>query len=495
MTIPQFNNFRTTRKFHIINLVSQTLLGLSLLLGINILATKIFVRHDLTQNNRYTLSAETKACIRSIDAPIDIVLTIPEHPEQPELKEIQLYLQKLLREYLMFSQQSGQSQLSIEHLDYYRQTNRTLAIQQINSIEANTVALLIKGERSIKIQPADLFEIKDQTIVAFKGEQALTSALISLTKDRSEKIYFLQGHGEMGLNQVDLERGLSELKIRLLQNHFQVAELDLSMHTSVPDDADLLIIPSPQGALLAQEQDKIRRYMTARNGSLIVLIDPGRRHGLEDLFYDWGILVDDLIIVDPNNANKNSHGDYVIKHFASHEITKPLRDYSLNPLWGIPRPIRVDPAAANKTHLEVMPLIDSSKTSWAERDYRFNKANPMQFDAHRDWPGPVSIAVAAQRNAGSKMGLEITGGRIVVFGNSDFISNRKSPVFANQQLIQQSINWTLQNSQSLNIPVKKLKDHQLVMSDGDLKRLLAYFMIPPVCALAIGLSIGILRKK
>jgi ABC-type uncharacterized transport system involved in gliding motility auxiliary subunit len=340
-----------------------------------------------------------------------------------------------------------------------------------------------------------LFEIKDQTIVAFKGEQALTSALISLTKDKSEKIYFLQGHGEMGLNQVDLERGLSELKIRLLQNHFQVAELDLSMHTSVPDDADLLIIPSPQGALLAQEQDKIRRYMTARNGSLIVLIDPGRRHGLEDLFYDWGILVDDLIIVDPNNANKNSHGDYVIKHFASHEITKPLRDYSLNPLWGIPRPIRVDPAAANKTHLEVMPLIDSSKTSWAERDYRFNKANPMQFDAHRDWPGPVSIAVAAQRNAGSKMGLEITGGRIVVFGNSDFISNRKSPVFANQQLIQQSINWTLQNSQSLNIPVKKLKDHQLVMSDGDLKRLLAYFMIPPVCALAIGLSIGILRKK
>ena len=496
MITPQFNNFRTARKFHLFNLLSQTLLGLSLLVGINILATKVFVRQDLTKNNHYTLSAETKACIRAMEAPIDIILTIPEHPEQPELKEIQLYLRKLLREYAMFSQQSGQSQLIVEHLDYYRQTNRTLAIQQINSIEANTVVLLLKGERSIKIQPADLFEIKDQKIVGFKGEQAITSALISLTKDTSEKIYFLQGHGEMALNQVDLERGLSELKIRLSQNHYQVAELDLSTHESVPEDADLLIIPSPQGALLAQEQDKIRRYMTARNGSLIALIDPGRRHGLEDLFYDWGILVGDLIIIEPNKANKISSGDYVIKHFASHEITKPLSDHSLNALWGASRPIRVDPAAVNKTHLEVMPLIGSSPTSWAERDYRYNTtANPMQFDAHRDVPGPVSIAVAAQRNAGSKMGLEIAGGRIVVFGNSDFISNEKAAVFANQQLIQQAINWTLQNSQSLNIPAKKLKDHQLVMSDGDMQRLLAYFMIPPVCAMVIGLSIGVLRKK
>lgn len=495
MIIQQLNNFRSARKFRLFNRISQTLLGLALLLGLNMLTKHAFIRYDLTNSSRYTLSAESKACIRAIEEPIDIILTIPERPEQPELQEIKIYLDHLLREYAMFSQLRGQGQLTVEHLDYYRQTNRALAIKKMNSIDANTVVLLAKGERSINIQPADLFEIKDQKIVGFKGEQAITSALIRLTKATSEKIYFLQGHGEMSVNQIDLERGLSELKIRLLDNHYQVSELNLSSQESVPEDADLIIIPSPQGALLAQEQDKIRRYMTARNGSLIVLIDPGRRHGLEALLFDWGILADDYAIMESNNANKISTGDYVIKHFADHAITKPLRDHSLHALWGAPRPIRVDPAASNKSHLEVMPLMGSSPTSWAERDYRFNQVSAQQFDPSRDLKGPVSIAVAAQRNAGSKMGLEIHGGRIVVFGNSDFIGNQKSAVFANQQLLLQAINWTLPNSQSLNIPAKTLQDHQLVMGEGELHKLLAYFMIPATSALVIGLSIALIRKK
>ena len=124
-------------------------------------------------------------------------------------------------------------------------------------------------------------------------------------------------------------------------------------------------------------------------------------------------------------------------------------------LWGASRPIRVDPAALGKIHLEVTPLIGSSRTSWAERDYKLNQSSAHQYDPMRDLKGPTSIAVAAQRNAGSKMGLEITGGRIVVFGNSDFISNRRSAVFGNWQIILKTIQWTLQSSQSLNIPFKK----------------------------------------
>ena len=244
MIFQQFNNFRSARKFRIFNRISQLLLGISLLLGLNILAKQLFVRHDLTKSSLYTLSPESKACIRAIKEPIDIILTIPEHPEEPELKEIQLYLNKLLREYVMFSQQSGQNILSLEHIDYYRQTKRSRAIKQINLIEANTVALLSKDERTVKIQLKDLLEIKDGAIIGFKGERVITSALLRLIKSTSEKIYFLQGHGEMSLNKVDLARGLSELKIRLSENHYQVATLDLSTQESVPEDADLLIIPS-----------------------------------------------------------------------------------------------------------------------------------------------------------------------------------------------------------------------------------------------------------
>ena len=31
---------------------------------------------------------------------------------------------------------------------------------------------------------------------------------------------------------------------------------------------------------------------------MIVLLNPGRRHGMDDLFYDWGILAEDMAIFD-----------------------------------------------------------------------------------------------------------------------------------------------------------------------------------------------------
>ena len=43
-----------------------------------------------------------------------------------------------------------------------------------------------------------------------------------------------------------------------------------------------LVIAS-QGKVEAFEVELPRRYMTERNGRIIVLIDPGRSHGLEEL--------------------------------------------------------------------------------------------------------------------------------------------------------------------------------------------------------------------
>ena len=232
--------------------------------------------------------------------------------------------------------------------------------------------------------------------------------------------------------------------------------------------------------------------MDDRNGRLIVLIDPGRRHGMDDLFFDWGVLVEDTVVVDTGKGYRVQGGDIIIRRFAEHPITQIMIDYQITALFGQPRTIRVDPASVNDSRLQVSPLIGTSDQSWAERDYRTE--NPPVFDEQRDQKGPVSIATVSTRSSGNELGITIPGGRLLVFGNSDFIANNRLQAFGNQTLFSNSINWILDYKDLLDIPTRKLESYQLVISERDLNRILYYFTIIPAIVAGLGFLVFLIRR-
>jgi ABC-type uncharacterized transport system involved in gliding motility auxiliary subunit len=296
----------------------------------------------------------------------------------------------------------------------------------------------------------------------------------------------------MRLDDVDTLRGLSQLENFLRERNFELATLDLAIDESVPEDASLLIIPSPQASLQPEEVEKLRRYMDDRNGRMIALIDPGRRHGMDDLFFDWGVLAEDSVVIDTGADFRVQGGDLIIRRFAEHPITQLLIDYQITALLGQPRTIRIDPASVNDSRLQVYPLIGTSEQSWAERDYRTQ--NPPTFDEQRDLKGPVSIATVSTRSSGTEVGITIPGGRMVVFGNSDFIANNRLQAFGNQTLFINSINWVLDRSNLLNIPTRKLESYQVVISERDLLHMLYYFAVVPAAFAGMGFLVFLIRR-
>jgi ABC-type uncharacterized transport system involved in gliding motility auxiliary subunit len=233
--------------------------------------------------------------------------------------------------------------------------------------------------------------------------------------------------------------------------------------------------------------------MSDRNGRMIVLIDPGRRHGMDDLFFDWGVLVEDLSVIDNGTDYRAQGGDLIIRRFAQHPITDLLINYQITALFGQPRPVRTDPAALNDERLQVDQLIGTSENSWGERDYRAQ--GTPKYDAGRDLPGPVSIATVSTRSAGTELGITIPGGRFITFGNSDFIANNRLRAFGNHTLFINAVNWALDRTSMLNIPTRPLESHQIVMSESDLKRMLLYFAILPAATAVFGLFIFLLRRR
>ena len=488
----RFNEFRFARRFRTANRVVQIILSLSLIFALNFISANYFKRIDLTKSGAYTLAPESKAYIRELTEPVEIIVTIPKESDQDDFDIIRDDLNKLLREYEFAGMRDGKSYISVEFVDIYRQRKRAQELATNYNLTKENAIIIASGDKVREISQVGLYEYDDGKTRGFRGEQIFTSAILDVSSKKAEKIYFLVGHGEMRLDDVDALRGLSQLESFLRERNFELATLDLAIDEGVPEDASLLVVPSPQASLQPEEVEKLRRYMSDRNGRIITMIDPGRRHGMGELFFDWGVLTEDTT-VEGNGADFRAQGgDLIIRRFGEHPITQLLIDYQITALFGQPRPVRTDPASANDSRLQVHQLLGTSEDSWAERDYRTQ--SPPVFDAKRDQKGPISIATVSSRSSGSELGITIPGGRMVVFGNSDFIANNRLRAFGNHTLLINSVNWALDRTTLLNIPTRKLESYQIVMSESDLQRMLTYFAgIPGITAL-FGLLVFLIRR-
>ncbi len=47
-------------------------------------------------------------------------------------------------------------------------------------------------------------------------------------------------------------------------------------------------------------EELLRNYLTTRAGRVILMFDPGVPTGLENLLFDWGVIVYDNVIYDPD---------------------------------------------------------------------------------------------------------------------------------------------------------------------------------------------------
>lgn len=488
----RFNEFRVARRVRAINRLVQILLSLSLIIALNFISANYFKRFDLTKSGAYTLAPESKAYIRQLKEPVEIIVTIPKESEEDEFGIIRQDLKKLLREYEFEGMRDGKAYVTVEFVDIYRQRKRAHELATNYNLTKENAIIIASGEKVREISQIGLYEYDDGKTRGFRGEQVFTSAILDVSSKKAQKIYFLVGHGEMRLDDVDPLRGLSQLESFLSERNFEVATLDLAIDKNVPEDASLVVVPSPQASLQPAEVEKLRRYMSDRNGRMITLIDPGRRHGMDELFFDWGVLAEDNVVVDVSADFRAQGGDLIIRHFAEHPVTQLLIDYQITALFGQPRSVRTDPASANDSRLQVHQLIGTSDKSWAERDYRTQK--PIAFDAKRDQKGPISIATVSSRSSGIELGITIPGGRMVVFGNSDFITNNRLRAFGNHTLFINSANWALDRTSLLNIPTRKLESHQIVMSESDLQRMLTYFAIVPAATAMFGLLIYFIRR-
>jgi ABC-type uncharacterized transport system len=483
------DSFRTARLVRLVNLFLQAILFVTLFAGLNYVALNHGWRFDLSAHRRFALSAETQAYIASLAEPVRIVVTISDDGSNPDLTQARRDLTALLREYVYEASRNPNAPITVEHLDVYQQRQRAeaLGIDQVNAV------VLLSGPRKHAMTLGEFYRIQKGRRDEFLGEAALTAGLLTVTKPDKDKIYFVDGHSEMQPDDTKPGRGLSQFRDELRLRNFDLARLNLSIAQKIPDDAALLVVPAPQGRFTKYEEDLLRSYMQTRAGRVIILLDPGRPHGLENLFFEWGVLVYDNLVVDLDNLTAT--GDMVLRHYADDPLTLTLRQADDKPVVGASRVVSEEPGRGADDGLRVRTLLATGKGAWGETNYRDPTARP-EYTSGQDLRGHLGVVAISERLKPGNLPLSVRGGRLAVIGTGDLVSNIRINTTANFRLMLQLVNWAVERGTEVNIPARPIPRYQLALTQEEISRLrLALFLVVPGLTAALGLLVYWTRRN
>lgn len=480
------------------NRFAQIVLAVSLALAVNHVAMHVYDRVDLRGQRAQALSAESLAYIRELREPVRIIHTTMENSPSEDERILHRYVASLASEYSFASRGNPPgARIATEHIDIYKDLSRARALAQRHDFDQPHSVLVVAGdpettERRRIIPPDAILEFRDGQPSAFRGEQAITSAILEVTSDRRPRVYFTTGHGEKRLDDMSAVRGLSLLAAELRGRNFDVETLDLPRVREVPRDAELVVLAGPQGPLMPRDVEKLRNYLRERSGRVIAMVDPGVNHRMDDLFQDWGVLLDDKLVLERGSDYLEGTGSHLVRQFAEHPVTQVLIDNQTPVVAGLTRPARRDPGAPPDERLHVTELMASSAESWAESAYR--SAVTATFDPAADLPGPVSVAVAAERRASAQLGIAIPGGRLVAFGSADLFTNRRITGIGNFRLFLGAVNWALDRDELLAIPPRPIERYRITASQSQLRRVGWLFLAVPGSLALLGLAVYSMRR-
>lgn len=287
----------------------------AILIGINLLASFVFVRWDLTQEKRYTISDATKNLLQNLDEQIVVnVYLTGDFP--PGFERLERAIKETLESFADY----GGSNIAyrfIEPNDPKLQEELTQKGLIPTNLFANEDGK--RTERLIFPGALIFYGGKEYPIQLLKGNQAsgpeerlnqsyegvefeLASAIRRLTLKDRKKIGFLVGH-----TKVPPPR-FSDLLATLQQNY------DLYFDVQNPDSwdkGDLLIIPKPDSPFSEEEKYKLDQFVM-RGGKLLIFADGAQVDSvslegtfaqplllnLDDLLFKYGCRINPNLVKD-----------------------------------------------------------------------------------------------------------------------------------------------------------------------------------------------------
>jgi len=452
------------------NVLAQIVLVLFLVAMVNSIAFKHYARWDFSRDQKYALSDKTKRFLDTLKGKMRITVFFP--PSTP----ISADVQNLLTEY----QYAGKGKIDIEHIDPERNLSRAKELFDKYKVVTDEPLLVVDYEgRNKTVKASEMADI-DQSgmafgegprIAAFKGEQAITAAMIDLVEGKKQILGYVLGHKEPPLSEGS---AISVLKTFIESENIQFKELNLLDLGSIPEDVKTVMIIGPQYDFSDREMKLLRNFWD-KQGRILLLLDPAAKTPKLDAFVnELGVKVNEdrlMVFLRTGIQELALTRDVQARFLGDSPITKRLADVRALFLGGTSS-LTLEPDRIRAANIRLEPLIQAEKGYFAETDYNTDDQAKLQADANRETNTPLTIGAAVEKGGSADERVQVNSSRLVVVSNATFVQD--NAVTQDQQgldFVSGSVNWLLSREQLIGIAPKVSKPLTFSLDQDALARL------------------------
>lgn len=312
------------------------------------------------------------------------------------------------------------------------------------------------------------------------AEEDVTNTIIKAIKGEVKEVCFLTGHGEATIEDQD-RLGISLLAAEAAGANYSTRTISLLENPRIPTSCSVVVIAGPFTAYLEPEVDILRQYANG-GGRLLLLFDYDANSGLEPLAAEWGLAVQEDLVIDQSGIGQLFGGSPlapIINNFdPQHPIGRVMRNvYAIFPMT---RSISVGSGTGGWTSLA---LADTSADSFATAGFTIVDGRMTLSDSAQRTPGPITVAAAASLQIppaeGESPEAEKREGRVVAAGTSQFARNVALGQGGNRDLALNMLSWLTSDEDLISIRPVTAGSTPIELSQGD------------VVGLLLGLVIGI----
>ncbi len=494
------DNSQKPRRIHRVqigfNVVVQVVLLLILAAMVNYLGFEHYRRWDYSRDRRYAISDKTRRVLESLKSKLRI--TVFFSPNTPISEDVQ----NLLTEY----QYAAKGKVDVERIDPTRSFSRAKELfDKYKVVSDENLLVLDYDGRNKTVKASEMAEV-DQSgmamgegprVTAFKGEQAVTSAIIDLTEGKKNTIGYVLGHKEPPIAE-QAQRGpmmqppasspVSVLKTFIENENIAIKELNLFSVDAVPAEMKTVMIVGPQYDLSDREMQLLRNFWN-KQGRILLLLDPSAKTPKLDAFLsELGVRVNDdrlMAVVRTGIQEMARVRDVIAKFLPDSPITKRLGDVRA-PFVGGTCSLTLEPDRVRSAGISLQPLAQAEKGYWGEVDYNSDDPAKLEFDAKRDHGPPLNIAVSIEKGGSGDERVQVNSARMVVVSNALFVQDQV--LTQDQQALDfmsGSINWLMSREQLIGIAPKVPKTLTFTLDENALRNLrwIVLVLMPLVPAL------------
>ena len=428
--------------------------------AIGYLGTRFVYRADWTANGRISLSAQSRAVLKQLDGPVEIVSYA--NPQGDLRQTIAGFLKRY---------QAVKPDLSLRFVD-----------PQLDPAKMRELGITVDGALILHYHG-------HQQRLDELSERSLTNALERLQRGNDRLVAFVTGDDERrpnGQANADMGTFMSQLESRGMR----ALPLNFAQVTAVPEHTDLVVLASPTVALAPGAVQALVSYVQT-GGNLLWLTEPANSDlGLKPLADVLGVRVLPGVLVDGSGTALGLHDPRMIA-LGSYPPQAITRGFQLTTLF----PQVSALAQLAQTSWSVQAFLRSSPQSWTEFKPIDNaKTSDIEFNAAAgELKGPLDFGFALRRLSPSPDKSEQ---RAVVIGDGDFLSNAFLGNGGNRALGERAFDWLLGDDKLVDLPPRGAPDRLLEISQGELNALsFGFLIVLPLLLLLIGGAIVWRRRR